>query len=103
MIQAAQSGVLVWKLLAALKAQEGGAVYNGYTSCLLITGKNKLILAEFDYCFKPLETSPVNQAVERSSMYWWTADVIPYIYKSMMVKVSWKGTGIYRKFLNPLF
>jgi eukaryotic sulfide quinone oxidoreductase len=102
MMQAAQSGVLVWNLLAALKAQEGGAVYNGYTSCPLITGKNKLILAEFDYGLKPLETFPVDQAVERSSMYWLTADVIPYIYKSMMVKGSWTGPGIYRKFLNPM-
>jgi sulfide:quinone oxidoreductase len=43
--------------------------YNGYTSCPLITGYGRLILAEFDYNILPDETFPFNQAKERFSMY----------------------------------
>ena len=35
--------------------------YNGYTSCPLVTGYGKLILAEFDYNGNPLETFPFDQ------------------------------------------
>lgn len=35
--------------------------YDGYTSCPLVTGHSKLILAEFDYNGNPLETFPFDQ------------------------------------------
>lgn len=35
--------------------------YNGYTSCPLITGYDKCILAEFDFNAQPLETFPIDQ------------------------------------------
>ena len=36
--------------------------YDGYTSCPLVTGHGKLILAEFDFNGEPLETFPVDQS-----------------------------------------
>ena len=35
--------------------------YDGYTSCPLVTGKGRLVLAEFDYNGNPLETFPFDQ------------------------------------------
>ena len=35
--------------------------YDGYTSCPLITGYGKTILAEFDFNAMPLETFPIDQ------------------------------------------
>ncbi|KAJ3107945.1 hypothetical protein HDU96_007733 [Phlyctochytrium bullatum] len=77
---AAQSGVLVWNLAAALEGKaDGGAEYNGYTSCPLVTGKGKLILAEFDYNLAPRETFFINQGKENPLFYYLTSDVIPSI------------------------
>jgi sulfide:quinone oxidoreductase len=53
---AAQSSVTVQNILHSIKGQELKATYDGYTSCPLVTGKNKLILAEFSgYTGKPQE------------------------------------------------
>ncbi|KAJ3083168.1 hypothetical protein HK102_001218, partial [Quaeritorhiza haematococci] len=72
---ASQSGVLVNNLLKVIEGREGKDVaYGGYTSCPLITGKGKLILAEFDYDLKPYETFPFDQGKQRSSMYYMVAD-----------------------------
>jgi sulfide:quinone oxidoreductase len=60
--------------------------YNGYTSCPLVTGYNKLILAEFDYNKKPTETMPFNQSKERRSMYIFKKDLLPKMYWYAMLK-----------------
>ncbi|KAI9317368.1 FAD-dependent pyridine nucleotide-disulfide oxidoreductase [Zopfochytrium polystomum] len=98
---ARQSGVTVWNLVAAIDKREGGAEYDGYTSCPLVTGKGKLILAEFDYSLNPQETFFFNQAQELRSMYYLTADAIPAIYWNGMLKGRWTGPGTYRRLLNP--
>lgn len=53
---AAQSGVTSQNLLNLIQNKPLSATYDGYTSCPLVTGVNKLILAEFSgYTGKPLE------------------------------------------------
>ncbi|XP_063228797.1 sulfide:quinone oxidoreductase, mitochondrial isoform X2 [Bacillus rossius redtenbacheri] len=98
---AAQSGVLRRNLEAAM----GGssvlpARYDGYASCPLVTGANKCILAEFDYDMRPLETFPVNQAVERTSMYLLKAHVLPHQYWLAMLSGYWEGPKTIRKLLH---
>ena len=39
--------------------------YDGYTSCPLVTGYDKCILAEFDFNGVPLETFPIDQGKVR--------------------------------------
>ena len=39
--------------------------YDGYTSCPLVTGYDKCILAEFDFTASPLETFPFDQGKVR--------------------------------------
>lgn len=61
-------------------------IISGYTSCPLVTGNDKCILAEFNYSLEPLETFPISQAKERTSMYFMKKDVLPFIYWNAMLK-----------------
>jgi sulfide:quinone oxidoreductase len=58
----------------------GPAHYDDYTSCPLVTGYGRLILADFDYKLKPRETFPFNQNKERFSMYLLKAFGLSAIY-----------------------
>jgi sulfide:quinone oxidoreductase len=61
------------------------ASYNGYTSCPLVTGYGKLVLAEFDYDGKPQETFPIDQSKERWSMYILKRYILPWLYWSKIL------------------
>ncbi|XP_076439285.1 sulfide:quinone oxidoreductase, mitochondrial-like isoform X2 [Babylonia areolata] len=97
---AAQVGVLKDNLCAVMKGEEQSRKYDGYTSCPLITGKNRCILAEFDYDAEPLETFPFDQGKERRTMYIMKATFMPKIYWEAMMKGLWKGPALFRKMLH---
>lgn len=80
-----QAPVLVDNLLAAMQNQSMPARYNGYTSCPLVTGYGKLVLAEFDYDGNPQETFPFDQSKERWSMYMLKRYVLPWMYWSKIL------------------
>jgi sulfide:quinone oxidoreductase len=82
----AQAPILAANLLSAMRGGQGPLKYDGYTSCPLITGYGKLILAEFDYDLKPKETFPFDQGKERYSMYLLKRYVIPVIYWDGLLK-----------------
>jgi sulfide:quinone oxidoreductase len=75
-----QAPVLVANLLATMAQQPLSAEYTGYTSCPLVTGYGKLVLAEFDYNNQPMETFPVDQSKERWSMYQLKRRILPWLY-----------------------
>lgn len=81
-----QAPVLVQNLIALIKGGSMNASYNGYSSCPLITGRGKLILAEFDYDNNPQETFPFNQAKERWSMFILKRYILPYLYWTQILK-----------------
>lgn len=86
----AQSPVLVENLRAVLAGRATTAIYNGYTSCPLITGYGRLMLAEFDYDLQPCETFPFDQGKERQSMYLLKKYVLPVIYwKALLRGRNW--------------
>lgn len=89
----AQGPVLVANLLVTLKGEKPTTVYDGYTSCPLITRYGRLMLAEFDYQLEPSETFPFDQARERRSMYWLKKYVMPLIY--------WRGLVRGRRWPEP--
>ncbi len=60
--------------------------YNGYTSCPLVTGYGRLILAEFDYDKNPDETFWFDQSKERYSMYLLKKIGLPILYWSGILK-----------------
>lgn len=83
-----QAPVLVHNLIA-LRQKENAArfdSYGGYTSCPLVTGYGKLVLAEFDYDLQRKETFPFDQRKERRSMYLLKAFGLPLIYWHGMLK-----------------
>lgn len=75
-----QSPVVVENILSAINHQPLQAKYNGYTSCPLVTGYGKLVLAEFDYDGNPQETFPFDQSKERWSMYMMKKYLLPWLY-----------------------
>lgn len=81
-----QAPVVVRNLLAAMQSQPLKAVYEGYTSCPLITGIGKLVLAEFDYKKQPDESFPVDQSKERWSMWILKRYLLPIMYWHGMLK-----------------
>lgn len=81
-----QAPVAVANLKAAMKGQPMTASYDGYTSCPLVTGYGKLVLAEFDYDKNPEETFPIDQSKERWSMYMLKKHGLPLLYWNGMLK-----------------
>jgi sulfide:quinone oxidoreductase len=81
-----QAPVTVANVMAAIHKQSLPESYNGYTSCPLVTGYGKLILAEFDYDKQPMESFPFDQGQERYSMYALKAHGLPRMYWHGMLK-----------------
>jgi sulfide:quinone oxidoreductase len=82
-----QAPVLVDRLMAAIRhTTPTTGTYDGYTSCPLVTGYGKLVLAEFDYDKNPQESFPFDQTRERYSMYALKAYGLPRMYWNGMLK-----------------
>ena len=81
-----QAPVVVHNIVAVMNQEPLSPKYNGYSSCPLITGYGRLVLAEFDYNNEPQETFPFNQAQERFSMYLLKKEVLPVVYWDGMLK-----------------
>lgn len=75
-----QAPVLVANLLAVMAGAQPAAKYNGYSSCPIVTGYGKLMLAEFDYDNKPTETFPFDQSKERWTMWVLKRYILPWLY-----------------------
>ena len=75
-----QSPVLVQNLLSLISGKEMTAKYNGYTSCPIVVGYGKLILAEFDYDNIPRETFPFDQSKPRWTMWILKKYILPWLY-----------------------
>jgi sulfide:quinone oxidoreductase len=81
-----QAPVVVENLLARRAGQPLTARYDGYTSCPVVTGRGKLIMAEFNYAKEPVETFSVDQRTERFSMYALKAYMLPRLYWHGMLR-----------------
>lgn len=81
-----QAPILVKNLLAAIEGKPLTAQYDGYTSCPIVTGYGRLVLAEFDYEGTPRETFPFDQSKERLSMYLLKAYALPPLYWNGMLR-----------------
>lgn len=91
----AQAPVLVSNLLAASEGKQLQAEYDGYTSCPLLTGENKVLLAEFKYGGVPKETFKewlgVDQGTPRKAFYALKKDFFPWVYGKYHVEGRWAG------------
>eukprot|EP00009_Paramoeba_aestuarina_P009162 CAMPEP_0201519356 /NCGR_PEP_ID=MMETSP0161_2-20130828/9930_1 /ASSEMBLY_ACC=CAM_ASM_000251 /TAXON_ID=180227 /ORGANISM="Neoparamoeba aestuarina, Strain SoJaBio B1-5/56/2" /LENGTH=373 /DNA_ID=CAMNT_0047917367 /DNA_START=290 /DNA_END=1411 /DNA_ORIENTATION=- len=97
-----QAPVVVHNLMATMNGKKPNAEYDGYTSCPIVTGKGKLILAEFKYggeakeSFNHFPYSLIfNQREENYPMYFLKHTVFPRAYWYLL-KGRWYGTkGIF--------
>ena len=82
-----QAPVLVANLLAQMNGAQSRSKYDGYSSCPLVTGYGKLILAEFDYDGNPTPSIPfIDTSKERWSMYMLKRHGLPFMYWNLMLK-----------------
>lgn len=81
-----QAPTLAKNLLFAIAGMPLSAVYDGYTSCPLVTGYGSLVLAEFDYNKQPQESFPFDQSKERYSTYALKAYGLPQMYWNGMLR-----------------
>lgn len=89
-----QAPILVKNLLAAVKGKQPAATYDGYTSCPLVTGYGKVLLAEFKYGGELKETFGrfgIDQSVPRRAFYHLKKDFFPWVYYKALVKGAWAG------------
>ena len=84
-----QAPVVVQNLLATIDGKDPAtsfAQYTGYTSCPLITGYGKLILAEFDYSGSPVPSFPWDSTKERYSGWLLKVYALPALYWHGMLR-----------------
>ncbi len=81
-----QVPVLVKNLIALMEHRAMTGQYSGYGSCPLTVGYGKLVLAEFGYDNKVMETFPFDQSKPRRSMWLLKKYVLPWLYWHKILK-----------------
>ena len=83
-----QAPVVVENLMTHLRgaAADSSAQYDGYSSCPLVTGYGRLVLAEFDYDNRPAPSFPFDTTKERRSMYALKKYGLPLMYWRGMLR-----------------
>jgi len=85
-----QAPVLVHNLLMVMKHQIPVEEYKGYSSCPIVTGYGKMLLAEFDYTNErdsdPLLSKFFDTSKELYSMWILKKYGLPFMYWNMMLK-----------------
>lgn len=104
----AQAPVVVHNLLEVMENKPLTGNYNGYASCPLIISRNHVLLAEFGYDGKILETFdgeygkfPYNVFVgkllpveiQQRFFYWLKEQFFPFAYWQLWVRGQWYGTN----------
>jgi len=75
-----QAPVVAANVIRAIDNLQLTAKYDGYTSCPIVTGYGKMVLAEFDYENKRRESFPFDQSKERWSMFQLKRYLLPWLY-----------------------
>ena len=81
-----QAPVVVNNLLATMEEDTLDGRYNGYSSCPLVTGYGKMVLAEFAYGNEPDPSFPFDTTKERFSMYLLKLYGLPFLYWNLMLR-----------------
>lgn len=82
-----QAPVVVANMLAARRNLPLTARYDGYSSCPLVTARDRMLLAEFDYELKPKPSFPVIDLMKpRYDMYLLKRYGLPFMYWHGMLR-----------------
>lgn len=96
----AQVPVMVENLVKYSQGEDVKASFNGYGSCPLFTGDNKLMLAEFKYGGVSHETFHSKQDIPSRIFFQMKKDLFPWIYFNLVPKGQWYGN---RTVFKPRF
>ena len=100
-----QAPILVHNLQQVDKGLAPNAKYNGYASCPLVVSKSEVILAEFGYGGKIMETFnpatgkfPYSLIGQEGRMhgkffFWMKESMFPYVYWNLWPKGRWYGSS----------
>ncbi|MEU3253517.1 FAD/NAD(P)-binding oxidoreductase [Streptomyces sp. NPDC006997] len=76
-----QAPTVAANLLDVMRGREPSHRYDGYTSCPLVTARDRMLLAEFDYDLQPTPTFPLlDPFKERRTMWAFKRYGLPPIY-----------------------
>lgn len=81
-----QAPIVARNVVRFLKGEPMDPVYDGYSSCPLVTGIGKVILAEFGYDGKLLPSFPLDPTKERRIYWILKKDLLPPMYWHGMLK-----------------
>ena len=86
-----QAPVVVGNILNLIKTKQlGKDVYSGYSSCPLVTGYGKMVLAEFKYDnvrdSDPLISKFIDTTKEQYSMWLLKKYGLPFMYWNLMLR-----------------
>jgi len=79
--------LIAWEVFG----QDPAAKYRGYSACALLTGDNKVLLAEFKYDLKLSPTFYSDQREPRREFYWLFRYFMPFVCLHFMSSGYWKG------------
>ncbi|CAG9335474.1 unnamed protein product [Blepharisma stoltei] len=92
----AEAPVLVNNICKVLDKAQPNAKYEGYTSCPIFLGNNKLMLCEFKYQGELDETFG-GQTTPSTYAYYLVKDILPKVYFSLLPKGLWYGRNSFFK------
>lgn len=82
-----QAPVLVANLLAEMQGRPVDRRYDGYTSCPLVTARDRMLLAEFDYDLEPAPSIPfIDTMKPRYDMWLLKRYGLPAMYWNLMLR-----------------
>ncbi len=81
-----QAPIVTQNMIDVMEGRKATHIYDGYSSCPLITGMGKVILAEFGYDGKLMPSFPMDMTKERRSMWILKKDLLPPMYWHGMMK-----------------
>lgn len=82
-----QAPVVVQNVIDQLAGREINRHYDGYASCPIVTARNRMLLAEFDYTMRPHKTVPlIDTQKERYDMWLLKRYGLPFMYWNVLMK-----------------
>lgn len=82
-----QAPVVVQNVIDQLAGREINRHYDGYASCPIVTARNRMLLAEFDYTMRPHKTVPlIDTQKERYDMWLLKKYGLPFMYWNILMK-----------------
>jgi sulfide:quinone oxidoreductase len=82
-----QAPVVAENVRAVLAGRQPSARYHGYSSCPIVTSRQRMLLAEFDYSLRPTPSIPrIDTTKPRRDMWLLKKYGLPFLYWNLMLR-----------------